>query len=696
MTKNIITFKAKFLVIKTGTSSNLLAALSFQMKLMRLGYILNEEALNALATNTEEYMSSLFAELAELILIEKGGMENNTPLFPGFPREVIEASQGKIFLKKVQSYFGIGNWGKKDDTFKYSEIESGTYEVIYLGSEEKFLSLFKEIAESPIPISKWDEKVLKWFLEESKKELPKLYTVKIKDILAMLVLHNFPVKCAHPLDVLRVALVLSGQSASILPIPKKVAVTRFSKVVEPSRDSFKFKKFSRFERKYILSLLEATSPTGTDLAEKRDRWIRLGEIIHPGEYATRFPKSFKAFEAIRNTKVQSIDGKIEDALAKDFAQGVAFLSNFPGKLIRKFDALFRNQTPENKKILIKTLSNVGRKATSKVLLEFQNHIEGRLETAPKNRRKLTLKHTKKAIFAQNVMGPLLATEIDAVKEAIWEAIKGRISTMPALGKVWIDPDLFSFSMPKSLKMLDSSLRPISQGTPIPLESKSPKVIRAFIHWFNDGTAPSGCDIDLSGILANDDFTKTDFVGWNGGYAIKDVATYSGDVMDRMGACAEYVDIDISGAYAKGFRWAIFDIRDFRSNPNGFKDYKQAYFGVMEREFPEANNLWTPDTIKISHTIESIDTSNIVGVFDLKKKCYYIINISSVGKTALGDMRIIKTIVKSIVSAPKFSIGHFLTWHMEARGEKAISKEKADIVFQATDFIEYKNILKFFP
>lgn len=45
------------------------------------------------------------------------------------------------------------------------------------------------------------------------------------------------------------------------------------------------------------------------------RWIRLGEILHPAEYHTRFPKTHRAFEMLRNNiKVETFNGKIEAAL----------------------------------------------------------------------------------------------------------------------------------------------------------------------------------------------------------------------------------------------------------------------------------------------------------------------------------------------------------------------------------------------
>ena len=44
-------------------------------------------------------------------------------------------------------------------------------------------------------------------------------------------------------------------------------------------------------------------------------WITLGEILHPGEYDTRYPKTYQAFHKLReNVKIETFNSKVTYAI----------------------------------------------------------------------------------------------------------------------------------------------------------------------------------------------------------------------------------------------------------------------------------------------------------------------------------------------------------------------------------------------
>ena len=85
---------------------------------------------------------------------------------------------------------------------------------------------------------------------------------------------------------------MSGGDISLPKVPaKEISRNAWTKKVENvERVKFKFKKFTRKERKYILGLLEQTNCDPKEMALKDQRWVRLGEILHPTEYKNQFPK----------------------------------------------------------------------------------------------------------------------------------------------------------------------------------------------------------------------------------------------------------------------------------------------------------------------------------------------------------------------------------------------------------------------
>ncbi len=63
------------------------------------------------------------------------------------------------------------------------------------------------------------------------------------------------------------------------------------------------------------------------------RWVRLGEILHPGEYKNQFPKSFEAFNKIRNEKVKSWFALVNEGFNKGLENGLRVLSQIINNLI---------------------------------------------------------------------------------------------------------------------------------------------------------------------------------------------------------------------------------------------------------------------------------------------------------------------------------------------------------------------------
>jgi hypothetical protein len=191
---------------------------------------------------------------------------------------------------------------------------------------------------------------------------------------------DVPVKSVT--DVLRIAVHMSGGDVSLPKVPPaSIKMNRWSRVKSqnPHRESFKFKKFTRGERKKLLSLLEKTNCDPREFVLKDSRWIRLGEILHPGEYSKKFPKAFGLFNKIRNESVKSWYGEVDSAFKESFEYGVKKLSERPGEYVRKLDHLIRTNEAgkDRKKLILDTLLDTSTKASNKVLYEVYAHFEGR-------------------------------------------------------------------------------------------------------------------------------------------------------------------------------------------------------------------------------------------------------------------------------------------------------------------------------
>jgi hypothetical protein len=491
-------------------------------------------------------------------------------------------------------------------------------------------------------------------------------------------------------DVLRIAVHMSGGDISLPAVPRKKVRygDRWNNawVTNPARELFKFKKFTRKERRFLLGLLEGSNLDTRDMKLKDQRWIRLGEILHPGEYKALFPRSYKAFDLIRNEKVMSWYGELSESFKQSFDVGLAKLSERPGEFMRRLDWLIRSNSTIWLQSILEVLARIGAKSSNKVLFEVYDHFEKRIN--PVCGRKIMIKGARRHIDLPDL--PAISKDkIELVQSKIFEIIKGKFSSLPALGTCWIDEKLKKIPLPTNMRSLNDNLVPVIRGQRMPF-GLSKKVLRPYIHWYD----PYGTlDIDLHGYLFSPYKSAISF-GYNGIHN-NSIGCYSGDVRNRQGACAEYVDINIEEALKSGYNYFLMIAHNF--NGGKLLDIKDCVVGMMEREHPESNSTWKPDTIANSMKVEGAARYCLVGAFDLETKEYIHLDldfdhfsqyVDSDSSDQLWDA------IAPFITTPKVSVYDLLQWHVEARGQ-LVSKETAETHFLFDDFsTSYTKTIEF--
>lgn len=670
---------------KGGQNSDSLAA-TLQANIMDWGFVLDKEAFQAVKEAPIEWVIEFFAEAIEYFKEVTGGKHNYKPLFEGFPDQVMEMSRVGHFLNTLAHTWTNGMWQPGSDWEKPVEFEYVNFKFIKYGTEEDFKNIFKSLVSINTSLTPQDMEIVKWFASTYQSNLEFPEEIPFKENLCTLAAMGLDVPVKTPTDVLRIATHMSGGDVTLGPLPPKKVYMRIgwgrgTLEDNPAYHETKFKKFSRPERRYLLGLLEKTGANSKEMAvgRLRGRWIRLGEILHPGEHKGQFPKAFKAFDDIRNNKVTSWYGDVDRAFEKSFDAGLDKLSKRPGEYSRSLDALIRNNPRDQEKI-VKIFEEVAVKVSNKVLFEIMEHFDKRLE-----------KQAHRSVFPKGarrpvplpILDPLKVEVVETFQAIIWDALTKKFSKEEPLGKVWIDPELSNIPLPRNMRSMSKSMKPIIRGQRIPIPGHV-KVVRAFVHWNNTGTNPYGCDIDLAGTLFNETGTDRKTISWNAAYAV-DGVVYSGDVTGRPGPCAEYLDIEIVTARSKGWKYAIIDIRDYCRNPEGIADYVDCVFGIMERNKPSANRTWSPKTLENTHQILTPSPGVIVAGIDLETREYFMIDMDTEGHVTTGDMSLFNTI-QAAAEPPKVSVKHLLELHAKARGEIVENKDEADTVLEAEDFL----------
>ncbi len=508
-------------------------------------------------------------------------------------------------------------------------------------------------------------------------------------------------------DLLRVVVHLSGGDISLPKVPHKlIKMNRWSsyKNENPARNAFKFKKFKRSERKQILHLLEKTNCDVTEAVLKDQRWIRLGEILHPGEYKKQFPKAFVLFNSIRNEKVQSWYGKVNAAFDDSFENGLKVLSERPGEFMRKLDWLVRAEMPSKKKIkntqfsilekyasdktndktsleirqelALDAFKKVVLKVSNKVLYEAYSHFENRY-VGTSNRSIMVKGSRKRTVLPE--LPALPSDTIQTIQKIIVGALIEKFGKLEKLGKVWIDEELKKIPMPTNMRSINPTLKPVVRGQRTPIGNQNAKVVRAFVHWFDEH---GSIDIDLHGFLIGE--TKRENIGWNSNHTTG-YGCFSGDIIARQGACAEYVDVNVDKALKDGLRYLVVTVNNFRGG--SLSDITDCVAGTMEREFAEANMNFVPATLSNCMRLTSAASTSLMCVVDLETREYIHLDLDVDGiPIASNQASQILDSIKPYLELPKFSVYDLLLLHVEGRdGELVDNTEKADTYFSFEDF-----------
>ncbi len=680
-------------VIPTDQKAEELMAGTVQAHFMQWGYMLSEEAFQALEEAPRDFIIDFYSDAMTFFAETRGGQHNYEPLFKGFPEEVIEASDFKLFRTRMGHYWSGGKWspGEKKKYQKPIEFEHTTFEPIVLADEKEFKDIFRTLVSSGNSLTPVDFAIIDWFAENY-DDLLFPERIPFKENLCALAARGLDVPVKTPTDVLRIATHMSGGDISLPSLPWKTLRKRWgSEIPNPAREDFKFKKFSRAERRFILSLLEKTHCRVEEMVLHKGRWIRLGEILHPGDYADKFPRAMKAFDRLRNEKVTSWYGKLEKAMDKSLQGGLSMLAKRPGEFARRIDALLRHHdTPEEHDEILSKFEEVADRVSNKVLFELLEHFEKRTSEF---KRHIMVKGGRKKIDLPK-LDPMSEEIVVRIASTVRNVLRKKFASLEDLGKVYIDPELQKIGLPKNMRSLSPGLKPVIRGQRIPFELKSHlKTVRAFVHWFNDGT--EYCDIDLSGVLFDENGSNVVHVGWNGRYNEGNACVYSGDITNRKGACAEYIDFNVDALVLKGFDYAVIDLRDYAGKAGGIAGYQDCVFGVMERTNPKANKTWKPDSIQNAHQLTTPARGVLAAGIDLKNREYFMIDLDREGHVVSQDISGVIETAKSVAEEPDFSVFDLLTMHGDARGEIVEDKDEAETVWNFDDFmVSYEKIIEY--
>lgn len=653
-----------------------------------LGYTFSNQLFNKLKTLTKEELFEFYKELVSELKKNIGADVQYNPMYPNFPESVMEENEMQLYMNAIVHYWSYGTilpCEEKNerlplfDETKVKVIDSGEWEDLY--------EIFDNLCRSKTSISQTDKEDLEWIMKKSNVKFPD--EIPLKENVALIgkiYVESNPLATADKLqklfktatDVLRLITAMSDGDISLAA-------------------NTKYRSFKRKERRLLLELLDNCGNIQEDMLRYKNRWIRVGERLHPGEYKIgRYDNARLAFDKLRNNeKIQTFNSKVDHNIKdKNFEKAILLLQKRPGELARRLDYLLR--TVDKKNNVINTFKDVANKVSTPVLLQIKEHFKSRQEEL--NTRVFFPKGCLARSYAiENKLPDIDKKYCDAIVKICENALIETYKSKDFMGNVYLSEEYKNYIVPFSQRSASKSLKTIVRGSRIKLK-ESAKAMRAFIWWTNTGNGNNGrVDIDLSATIFDENWNYMNHVSYTRLRDKRMNIYHSGDItnggdINGIGV-SEFLDVDIESVVDAGGRYVVYQVYNYSEQT--FGNLPHAMFGWMEREDVNSGEIYEPRTVAQKMDLTSQSKVCIPVIFDCveRKFIWCDMNVSldgchhhRGGNNVESNLMGVAATCYSLVNMKKPNLYDLIDLHIRARGLRVENKEEADIVFDIDDGI----------
>jgi hypothetical protein len=481
--------------------------------------------------------------------------------------------------------------------------------------------------------------------------------VSIKETLARLAAEQWQkwgkVIVKTPTDLLRMWAFIQGQDVSLAqPVDLKGL------------------KFSKPQRRSIITFLNGCPQIREDLLRYRQLWISLSRWLHPGDFLRQFPRVAVAFDDLRNNRIKSFESRVINAPVED---RVETLLERPAVLLRKLTWLLKDGDPVQ--IAVGLLS-----------------LKGRVESLPlpllMNAYCALNYHGERAVinkqgkpYTIDKRSPVNDSKV--VLAALNKLILIKLRNTKDWQTVWIDPDIYNLVLPLQSRKQSDGLLNLARGSRIPLATD---VIRLFVYWQE---MAEQTDLDLSVMKLNRDFQYMDYIGWSNYGSGNDVA-HSGDIQSAPLGAAEFIDIRLAAMTDSYVLPAVL-----RYAGEGFSGMKTCYAGWMNRQ-NVSSDMKTFDTKTVAEkvTVNQEGRAWIPFLLDVNAKEIICVDLYFRGRNTIESNAHFPALAKAIAdywqSKPTF--GALANWYARANHAKLVDRANAEVSIGCDDDCTI-NVLK---
>lgn len=667
--------------------------ISMLKNVQSLGFTFSKELFEVLCHYDRAELEKFYLELIPMLKELVGADVQYNPMYPNFPQQVMEASDAELFINAIIHYWSFGNlMPQYEKNERLPLIDDNKMSILSIGGEDNIAEIFANLVASKTSLSvqdKDDIRKIVFDFSDYAKYLPDEIPLKENvAFISKLIIEEVPTGSVKDIkkyfktatDVLRLIVALSDGDISL--------ATRT-----------KFRSLKRKERRMVMNLLAGCGDITEDLFRYQYEWIRVGEILHPFEYAYPKYKSVnRAFNILRNGhKPLMFAGKVQKAILSGQIQTAAnLLKQRPGDFARQLDKLIRENIHDN--YVVECFREVAEKVSSPVLLQVRQHFIGRVGEPDPVRVFFPKGNLAKAIVIPNELPTIPNSLCQQIIDICNAALVTQYKEKESMGKVFIDEDFENYLVPFSQRSASKATKTIVRGSQLPIRQNA-KIVRPFIWWTNPDDF-TRLDIDLSAVFYNENWGYMEHISYTNLRSYKFNAAHSGDITDGGNpdgdGVAEFIDIDINQALANGCRYVAFQIYSY-SNIS-FCNLPNCRFGWMEREDANSGEIFEPKTVEQKMDLSADSKVAIPAIFDCKERRFIwcdmnlaISNYGRGGNNLESNLEGVTATCYGIAHLNKPSLYELIYLNAYARGEIVKDRNEADIIFSNDKTVPYEIV-----
>lgn len=655
-----------------------------------LGYTFSKELFEVLETLSKDDLQKFYLELVPMLKKLVGADVIYKPMYPNFPESVMEADYVDLFINAIVHYWSDGTLypnEKREERLPLFDVTK--VKIIDIGTVEDLHEIFNNLCQSKTSISQTDKEDFEWIFKNIQVKFSD--EIPLKENVALigkLYLENYPLATSKDIqkyfktatDVLRLITAMSDGDISLTT-------------------NTKFRSFKRKERRLLLELLQNCGGIEEDMLRYKNRWIRVGERLHPAEYSeAQFGKVITAFNKLRNgIKIETFSGKVTKAIeAEDYKSALILLKKRPGELARKLDHLLRNADDKNS--VVNTFKGVASEVSTPVLLQVKEHFINRTKKL-ESRVFFPKGNLARCHCIENTLSDINEKYCNAIIKICENALIENYKSKDFLGNVYLSTDFRRYVVPFSQRSASKALKTIVRGSKLPMDDKT-KAMRAFIWWTNmgkdDGNHGYGydngrVDLDLSAAIFDENWNYIEHVSYTNLRSNRYNACHSGDITNggsvNGDGVSEFLDVDIDSVVKYGARYIVYQVYNYTGQK--YSDMPHAMFGWMSREDVKSGEIYEPKTVEQKMDLTSQSTVCIPVIFDCVNReviwCDMNLSLNGChsnygGNNVESNLSGVAATCYSIVNMSKPNLYDLIDLHIRARGLRVDNKEDADVIF----------------